>query len=221
LFGLYLAGIVSAMLVALVFKKKWGSSEKHPLMLELPDYRLPNGRNLLLGLWERVKIFTTRVGTIILALMVLLWFLSSFPGAPDNATQPAIYYSIAGYLGRMLEVVFAPIGFNWQICIALVPGLAAREVAVAALGTVYALSQNGEELAHSLEPLIAQSWSLPTALSLLAWYVFAPQCIATLSVVRRETNTLRYPLLMAAYLFGLAYTASLITYQVSRYLLGS
>ncbi len=221
LFGLYLAGIVSAMLVALVFKKKWGSSEKHPLMLELPDYRLPNGRNLLLGLWERVKIFTTRVGTIILALMVLLWFLSSFPGAPDNATQPAIYYSIAGYLGRMLEVVFAPIGFNWQICIALVPGLAAREVAVAALGTVYALSQNGDDLAHSLEPLIAQSWSLPTALSLLAWYVFAPQCIATLSVVRRETNTLRYPLLMAAYLFGLAYTASFITYQVSRYILGS
>lgn len=220
LFALYLAGIVSAMLVAYFFKKKWGSKNlQQALMLELPDYRWPNLRNLVLGLWERIKIFTTRVGTIILALMILLWFLSSFPGAPLNATQPAIYYSIAGHLGRLLEVVFTPIGFNWQICIALVPGLAAREVAVAALGTVYALSQSGEELNRSLEPLIAHSWSLPTALSLLAWYVFAPQCIATLSVVRRETNTVRYPLMMAAYLFGLAYCASFLTYHISTYLL--
>ncbi len=220
LFVLYVAGIVSAMLVALVFKRAWGKAEQHPLMLELPDYRWPNLRNLTLGLWERIKIFTTRVGTIILSLMILLWFLSSFPGAPQNAPYPPIYYSFAGYLGRMLEYVFAPIGFNWQICIALVPGLAAREVAVAALGTVYALSQSGEELSRSLEPLISHSWSLPTALSLLAWYVFAPQCIATLSVVKRETNTLRYPILMAAYLFGLAYSASLMTYQVAKFLTG-
>jgi ferrous iron transport protein B len=221
LFALYIAGIVSAMLVALFFKYQWGKAELHSLMLELPDYRLPNTRNLLLGLWERVKIFTTRVGTIILALMILLWFLSSFPGAPENATQPPIYYSIAGHLGRLLEFVFAPIGFNWQICIALVPGLAAREVAVAALGTVYALSQSGDELSSMLEPLIAQSWSLPTALSLLAWYVFAPQCIATLSVVKRETNTLRYPILMAAYLFGLAYIASFITYRLALFFTGA
>ena len=221
LFTLYIAGIVSAMLVALVFKKKWGNAEQHPLMLELPDYRLPNTRNLALGLWERIKIFTTRVGTIILSLMVLLWFLSSFPGAPENATEPAVYYSIAGHLGRLLEYIFAPIGFNWQICIALVPGLAAREVAVAALGTVYALSQNGDDLNRALEPLIAHSWSLPTALSLLAWYVFAPQCIATLSVVRRETNTYRHPAMMAAYLFGLAYLASFATYQISRLWIGA
>lgn len=221
LFGLYLAGIISAMLVAFVFQKKWGKSQQQPLMLELPDYRLPNARNLALGLWERIKIFVTRVGTIILALMVLLWVLSSFPNAPINATQPAIYYSIAGILGRMLETIFAPIGFNWQICIALVPGLAAREVAVAALGTVYSLSQTGNALSSSLEPLIAQSWSLPTALSLLAWYVFAPQCIATLSVVKRETNTWRYPLLMAAYLFGLAYAASFITYNLARFFIAS
>lgn len=221
LFALYIAGIVSAMLVALFFKYQWGKAELHSLMLELPDYRLPNTRNLLLGLWERVKIFTTRVGTIILALMILLWFLSSFPGAPENATQPPIYYSIAGHLGRLLEFVFAPIGFNWQICIALVPGLAAREVAVAALGTVYALSQSGDELSSMLEPLIAQSWSLPTALSLLAWYVFAPQCIATLSVVKRETNTLRYPVLMAAYLFGLAYIASFMTYRLALFFTGA
>ena len=221
LFVLYLAGIVSAMLVAFVFKKLWGKQKLQALMLELPDYRLPNSRNLIMGLWERVKIFMTRVGTIILSLMILLWFLSSFPGAPDNAIQPPIYYSVAGMLGRALEVVFSPIGFNWQICIALVPGLAAREVAVAALGTVYSLSQTGTELASSLEPLISNSWSTPTALSLLAWYVFAPQCIATLSVVKRETNTLRYPLMMAGYLFGLAYLASFITYHVARHFLGA
>lgn len=220
LFALYLAGIISAMLVAFFLKKKWQQSQQQPLMLELPDYRLPNSRNLMLGLWERVKIFVTRVGTIILALMVLLWFLSSFPGAPEHASQPAIYYSIAGILGRLLETVFAPIGFNWQICIALVPGLAAREVAVAALGTVYSLSQSGTELSSNLIPLISQSWSLPTALSLLAWYVFAPQCIATLSVVKRETNTWRYPLMMAGYLFGLAYLASFATYNISRFFLG-
>lgn len=221
LFALYLAGIVSAMLVAFAFKRIWGKQKQQALMLELPDYRLPNSRNLIIGLWERIKIFLMRVGTIILSLMILLWFLSSFPGAPENATQPAIYYSVAGMLGRMLEVVFAPIGFNWQICIALVPGLAAREVAVAALGTVYSLSQTGTELASSLEPLISNSWSIPTALSLLAWYVFAPQCIATLSVVKRETNTLRYPALMAGYLFGLAYLASFITYNMARHFLGA
>ena len=217
LFLLYLAGILSAMLVAWVMKPR--KSSNHALMLELPDYRWPNLRNLSLGLWERIRIFVTRVGTIILALMVLLWFLSSFPGAPANAPHPAIYYSIAGILGRGLEVIFAPIGFNWQICIALVPGMAAREVAVAALGTVYALSQHGDDLAQTLQPLIAHSWSLPTALSLLAWFVFAPQCIATLSVVKRETNSWRYPVIMASYLFGLAYAASFITYHLAGFLL--
>ncbi len=218
LFALYVAGIVSAMAVAWVFKgianRKSGKTN-HPLMLELPDYHWPHLQNLLIGLWERMKIFMTRVGTIILSLMILLWALSTFPAPPADATQPAIYYSAAGLMGRGLEVIFAPIGFNWQICIALVPGLAAREVAVGALGTVYALSQTGDELATQLAPLIASTWSIATALSLLAWYVFAPQCVATLSVVKRETNSWKYPILMAAYLFGLAYLASFITYRVA------
>lgn len=221
LFGLYVAGIVSAMGVAYFMKRTFGANHQQPLMLELPSYHWPHLRNLALGLWERAKIFLTRVGTIILTLMVLLWFLSTFPGAPEGATHPAIYYSMAGIAGRALEVVFAPIGFNWQICIALVPGLAAREVAVGALGTVYALSQTGEELASSLEPIIASSWALPTALSLLAWYVFAPQCMSTLSVVRRETGTWRYPALMAGYMFALAYTASFLTYRIALLLTGA
>ena len=220
LFVLYCAGILAAMGVAWFFKRTMGANRNAPLMLELPSYHWPHVRNLAIGLWERAKIFLSRVGTIILTLMVLLWFLSTFPGAPEGATEPPIYYSIAGMLGRALAVVFEPIGFGWQICIALVPGMAAREVAVGALGTVYALSQTGDELATTLTPIIAQSWSLPTALSLLAWFVFAPQCLSTLSVVRRETNSIRYPLLMAGYMFALAYVASFITYRVALALLG-
>ena len=217
LFVLYVAGVVSAMAVAWVLKRSWMKSSYQPLMLELPPYRVPNVRNLAIGLWERARIFLRRVGGIIFALTVVLWFLSSFPGPPDGATGPAIQYSLAGYLGRALEVIFAPIGFNWQISIALVPGLAAREVAVGALGTVYAMSAAGE-VADSLAPVIAQSWSIATAYSLLAWYVFAPQCMSTLAVVRRETNSWRYPLIMAGYLFALAYIASFITYRVTLWL---
>ena len=221
LFVLYLAGIVSAMAVAWVMKVASGRKLLHPLMMELPSYRWPNLRNLGIGLIERAKIFMTRVGTIILSLMILLWFLSSFPAPPVGATGPAIQYSFAGMIGRLLEVILAPIGFNWQISIALVPGLAAREVAVGALGTVYALSASGENVAAQLTPMIAQSWSLATAYSLLAWYVFAPQCISTLSIVKRETNSVRYPLIMAGYLFVMAYVASFITYRVTLYFTGS
>ncbi len=216
LFGLYAAGIVSALAVAFVMKHFAGARQYSPLMLELPDYQWPHLGNLLLGLWERVKIFLSRVGGIILALVIVLWFLSSYPAPPPDATGPAIQYSFAGRLGRALEYLFAPIGFNWQISIALVPGLAAREVAVGALGTVYALSSADEDVATQLQPLLASSWSLATACSLLAWYVFAPQCLSTLAVVKRETNSWRYPLIMAGYLFALAYVASFVTYRVVR-----
>ncbi len=215
LFGLYVAGVVSAMLVAWVLKRIWIKSLYQPLMLELPPYRMPGARNLALGLWERAHIFLARVGGIIFALMVILWFLSSYPAPPMGATGPAIQYSIAGWLGQALQHVFAPIGFNWQNSIALVPGLAAREVAVGALGTVYAMSAAGGEVADALAPVIAKGWSLATAYSLLAWYVFAPQCISTLAVVKRETNSWRYPLLMAAYLFVMAYAAAFVTYRVT------
>jgi len=147
--------------------------------------------------------------------MILLWVLSSFPGSPAGATGAAIEYSIAGYIGRALAVVLEPIGFNWQICIALIPGLAAREVAVAALGTVYALSASGDAVAGALLPVIATQWSISTAMALLAWYVFAPQCLATLAVVKRETNSWRYPLFMAAYMFSLAYLAAFLTFQIT------
>ena len=215
LFALYLAGVLGAMLVAFVLKLTMMRGEERPLLMELPEYRTPNLRNLLLGLWERVRIFLGRVGTIILTLMIVLWFLASFPARPPGATGPAIEYSIAGMLGHGLQYIFAPIGFNWQISIALVPGMAAREIAVGALGTVYSMSASGDDVAGALTPIIASSWSLATALSLLAWYVFAPQCLSTLAVVKRETNSWRYPLIMAGYLFALAYAASFVTYHVA------
>ncbi len=220
LFSLYMAGIVAAMGVAYVFKRIFGRNRYHPLMLELPNYHWPNMRNLMLGLWERARLFITRVGTIIISMMVVLWFLSTFPQPPDGAVGPAIQYSFAGQIGRLLEVVLSPIGFNWQISIALIPGMAAREVAVGALGTVYALSATGGDVAVMLTPTIAETWTLPTALSLLAWYVFAPQCIATLVTVKRETNSWKPVAIMLVYMFGLAYLASFITYRVSSLLLG-
>jgi ferrous iron transport protein B len=215
MFALYLGGIVSAMLIAGIFMLWRGHARPTPLIMELPSYRWPNLRNLAHGLYERASIFTKRVGGIILSMTVLLWFLASFPSAPEGATGAAIQYSYAGELGRLLGVLVAPIGFNWQIAIALVPGMAAREVAVSALGTVYALSESGTDVASQLAPLIGQSWSLATALSLLVWYVFAPQCLSTLVAVRRETNTWRYPVLLAGYLFALAYLASFVTYRLT------
>jgi len=216
LFALYIGGIASAMAVAWVAKLARTDKSRTPLMLELPAYRWPSLRSLVLGLYERALIFLRRVGGIILTVSIVLWFLASYPSAPDGVTEAAIRYSFAGQIGGWLEVVLAPIGFNWQIAIALVPGMAAREVAVGALGTVYALSAAGDDaMAQQLGPLIASSWSLATALSLLVWFVFAPQCISTLAMVKRETNGWRYPLIMTAYLFGLAYAASFVTYRVA------
>ncbi len=219
LFALYVAGVVGALLVALVMKRVTMRSSYHPLLMELPEYHWPNLRNLLTGLWERTSIFLTRVGTIILALMVLMWFLASYPAPPDGATGPAIRYSFAGMAGAGLDHLFKPLGFNWQISVALVPGLAAREVVVGALGTVYALSSSSAsgsgDVETALRPMIAHSWSLATALSLLVWYVFAPQCLSTLVTVRRETNSWRYPAIMAGYLFVLAYACAFVTYRVA------
>jgi len=214
LFGLYLAGIAGAFAVAWVLKRFTTHGMVRTLMMELPSYHWPRVRNIAIGLWQRVLIFVRRVGGIILSLTVLLWFLSSFPAPPTGATGSPIEYSLAGMLGHALATVFAPVGFNWQICIALVPGIAAREVAVSALGTVYALSATGDNTAQLLTPLIAHSWSFATALSLLVWYVFAPMCLATLATIKRETGGWRMPVVAAGYLFGLAYLASFVTYHV-------
>ena len=216
LFGLYLAGILSALAVAWLMKRFKRDQGEHPLLLELPSYRLPHVRDLAIGLWERGMIFLKRVGGIILAMTVLLWFLLSFPAPPEGATGAAIEYSLAGRIGHALAFVFAPLGFGWQICIALIPGLAAREVAVSSLATVYALSAvDDEAAAAALEPLIASDWSLATALSLLVWYIYAPMCLSTLATIKRETNSWKQMGFAAFYLFALAYAMALLTYQTA------
>ena len=215
MFGLYATGIVGALVMAGVLRLTLLRGGRQPLLMELPSYKWPNPVNVLLGLLERARIFMRRIGTIILSVLVLLWFLSTFPAPPIGATEPPIYYSLAGLIGRGLEPLLAPIGFNWQIAIALVPGLAAREVAVAALGTVYALSGDEGTVTEALTATLAHDWTLATALALLAWYVFAPQCLATLAAARRETNSWRWPTFMFVYLMVLAYLAAFVTYRVA------
>lgn len=214
MFGLYALGIVSALTVSLLIRKVFWRGAVEPFMMELPAYKLPDARSVTFNLWLRARIFLMRAGRIILPLVILLWVLATFPYPPEGATLPAIDYSFAGMLGRALEPIFAPIGFNWQMVVALIPGMAAREVAVAALGTTYAIA-DAESATGLLASTLAAHWSLATALSFLAWYVFAPQCVATLGVVRRETNSLKWTWIMIGYMFGLAYLVSFVTYRVA------
>lgn len=215
MFGLYAAGLISGLLIAYLAKKTVFKGIKEPFLMELPAYKMPSIMNLALGLKERAGIFLKRAGTIIFFLMIIIWVVSTFPGAPADASEPAINYSFAGMLGHALEPIFAPIGFNWQAVIALIPGMAAREVAVAALGTVYALSDSGADGAQqSLQEALAANWSFASAMAFLAWYVFAPQCVATIAVVKRETNSWKWALGMTIAYFMLAYLAALIVYNV-------
>jgi ferrous iron transport protein B len=221
MFVLYMAGIFGAMTVALLLKvfTKTGQMPR-PLMMELPTYHWPTLRNVAIGLWQRASIFMQRVGGIILVMTIIIWFLASYPSVPAGFTGNPITQSFAGQLGQYLAVLLEPIGFNWQISIALVPGMAAREVVVSALGSVYALSATAGDTEKLLMPLLAASWSLPTALSLLAWFVFAPQCLSTLAITKRETGGWRIPLIMMTYLFALAYLAAFVTFRVATYYLG-
>lgn len=219
LFLLYLSGILGAMMVAWILKRFTSEQFKmNALMMELPSYHMPRIGNLAISLWQRAEIFLRRVGGIILLMTIGLWVLSSFPFPPEGASGSPIQYSFAGILGQALAHVFSPIGFNWQISIALVPGMAAREVVVSSLATVYALSSSSVDSADALIPLISTGWSLATALSLLAWFVFAPQCLSTIAAVKRETGGWKIPIVMLSYLFGLAYLAAWITYRIAMLL---
>jgi ferrous iron transport protein B len=215
MFGLYTAGIGSALAVSFLIKffmlRDYAPA---PFMLELPDYKLPRLNSIAIGIYTRAKMFLQRAGTTIFSMMVLIWFLASFPQPPAGAEGPAINYSLAAIIGHALAPLFAPLGFNWQIVVALIPGMAAREVAVAALGTVYAI-EGGKEAADQIGQVLATKWSLATALSLLAWYIFAPQCASTLAVIRRETGGTKWMAITFLYMFVLAYAASLITYNVA------
>ena len=215
MFGLYAAGIVSALGVSFLAKYFfWRDNPTPPFMLELPDYKLPRPRSIAIGVLMRAKMFLERAGTTIFSMMVLIWFLASFPRPPAGATEPAIDYSLAAILGHAIEPLLAPIGFNWQISVALIPGMAAREVAVAALGTVYAI-EGGKEAAEQIGQALAGKWSLATALAVLVWYIFAPQCASTLAVIKRETGSWKWMAITFGYMLALAYLAALLTYNVA------
>jgi ferrous iron transport protein B len=215
MFGLYAAGIASALGMSFLIKfLMWRDYAPAPFMLELPDYKMPRVRSIAIGVYNRAKMFLQRAGTTIFSMMVLIWFLASFPQAPAGAEGPAINYSLAAIIGKAVAPLLAPLGFNWQIAVALIPGMAAREVAVAALGTVYAI-EGGKEAAEQIGQVLATKWSLATALSLLAWYIFAPQCASTLAVIRRETGSWKWMAVTFAYMLALGYAASLATYNVA------
>ncbi|MBI1392894.1 MAG: ferrous iron transport protein B [Alphaproteobacteria bacterium] len=214
LFGLYGVGVVSGVTVAFVLKRTVAKGAAQPLIMELPTYKPPDLRDFLIGLWTRASAFLKRAGTIILGTSIVLWFLAAYPSGATNLRD-----TFAGRLGAVLEPVFAPIGFNLEIAIALIPGMAAREVAVGALGTIYAV-QNPEENAGRLAETLQGAWSLPTALAFLAWFVFAPQCFATLATIRRETNSWAWTGFAFAYLMGLAYLMSGVTYWTARAIIG-
>jgi ferrous iron transport protein B len=212
LFCLYISGIVGAMLAALLLRKTVTKGASGGFLMEMPKYQWPRPQDILLGLWQRAITFLKRAGTIIFASTVILWLLLSFPKAPEGVSQ--VNHSIAGRIANGLNVVLEPIGFNRDISLALIPAMAAREVAVSALATVYSLDADEDEakLERSLGERLKDSWPLPTALAFLAWFVFAPQCISTIAVTRRETNGWKWPLFMVGYLFVLAYVAAGITF---------
>jgi ferrous iron transport protein B len=216
LFGLYLAGIVGAFIVALVLRRTVTKGSGGGFLMELPHYQLPRASDLLLGLWQRAWIFLKRAGTIIFVTTIVLWLLLSFPKVPLGSDANQLEYSYGGRIASVIEPVVAPIGFNHDIAIAIIPAMAAREVAVSALATAYAIEAEDEEgQAAALGPTLAGRWSLATALAFLAWFVFAPQCISTIAVTRRETNSWRWPAFMVGYLFALAYVAAGATYWVA------
>ena len=214
LFCLYIAGIIGAMLVALVLRLTVTKGASGGFLMEMPKYQWPRAQDIVLGLWQRAIIFLRRAGTIIFASTVILWLLLSFPKAPEDSAVSQVNYSVAGRIANGLNVVLEPIGFNRDISLALIPAMAAREVAVSALATVYSLDADEDEakLERSLGDRLKDNWPLPTALAFLAWFVFAPQCISTIAVTKRETNGWRWPLFMIGYLFALAYAAAGLTY---------
>ena len=211
MFGLYVTGVAGALLAALALRRTVTKGGGGAFMMELPKYQMPAVKDVIIGLYQRAVIFLKRAGTIILGTTVLLWALASFPQAGPGESQ--VETSIAGRIASGIEVVVRPIGFNHDIALALLPAMAAREVAVSAIATVYSIDASDEEAAQApLAERLQGRWSLATALAFLAWFVFAPQCVSTIAVTRRETNSWRWPMFMVGYLFALAYIAAGATY---------
>ena len=216
LFGLYVLGILGAFVAALVLRRTVTKGASSGFMMEMPKYQWPQWRDVTIGLWARVEIFLKRAGTTIALTTVILWALLSYPKPPAGSPVSQVNYSVAGRIANGLEVIVRPIGFNRDITLALIPAMAAREVAVAAIGTVYAIDDpEAERGQRAITENLRHRWSLPTALAFLMWFVFAPQCISTIAVTRRETNGWRWPAFMVGYLFAAAYIMAGTTYWLA------
>jgi ferrous iron transport protein B len=215
MFGLLITGIAGAYVAALILRRTVTKGASSGFMMEMPKYQMPRMRDVALGLWQRAVIFLKRAGTIIAATTVVLWLLLSFPKPPEGSGISPVDYSVAGRIGHGIEYVVKPIGFNRDIALALLPAMAAREVAVSAIGTVYAIDDKDGSGTDRITDQIRGRWTLPTALAFLMWFVFAPQCISTIAVTRRETNGWKWPLFMVGYLFAAAYIMAGITYWLA------
>ena len=214
LFALYVAGIVGAMVLAFVLRFTVAKGAASGFIMEMPRYQMPRIKDLAIGLWQRAWVFLRRAGTIIFVATIALWVLLSFPRAEPGESQ--LDASYAGAVADTLHPVLEPVGFNREMSLALIPALAAREVAVTALATTYAVDADDEELeAQGVTDRISSLWSLPTALAFLAWFVFAPQCLSTIAVTKRETNGWKWPIFMVVYLFALAWIFAGLTYWVA------
>jgi ferrous iron transport protein B len=215
MFLLFLAGIVAAMLYAWVMKRTLLKSNKAPFIHELPTYKMPTPGYVYKQLSQKTKAFLKKAGTLIMGISVVLWLLSSYPKPPENSTESAVTYSIAGKMGMALEPIFEPLGFDWRITTGLIPGFAAREVMVGALGTVFAVEDAEESGFDSLQSTIQETWSLASGLSLLVWYIFAPQCLATFAVAKKEMGGWKWPAFMFLFFLASAYFFSFITFQIT------
>jgi ferrous iron transport protein B len=215
LFALYMFGILSAFAVSFIAKKTFAPSSPSYLMMELPPYRMPKIVNVFRGALQKGWIFVQKAGTVILLLSVIIWGLVTFPNAPADGDKPAIHYSYAASVGRTFEPLFRPLGFDWKITTALIPSFAAREILVAAMGTVYAVDGDDtedEKFLGDLSEILASRYSLATLMSLLIWFVFSPQCIATFGVMKKETGGYKMPFVFGAYTLAMAYFFSYVTF---------
>ncbi|MGN6374901.1 MAG: ferrous iron transporter B [Sphingomonas sp.] len=218
MFSLYVLGVVGAFCAALVLRRTVTKGASSGFMMEMPKYQMPRARDIVLGLWSRALIFLKRAGTIIATTTIILWALLSFPKPPVGSQVSPVNYSIAGRIANtVVEPIVHPIGFNRDISLALIPAMAAREVSIAAIGTVYAIDNPDSDSGNQqMLNNLRNHWSLPTALAFLMWFVFAPQCISTIAITRRETNGWRWPAFMVGYLFALAYISAGATYWLAR-----
>ena len=214
--GLYALGFLAAITIARILKSTVMKSQGTSFMLEMPPYRWPTFRSLGLRLLDRAKVFLHRAGTVILGVAIVLWVLANLP--IHHGKPPALENSFAGMIGKAIEPAIKPLGFNWKVGIGLITSLAAREVIVGTLGTIYGIE--GDEQSKGLQQAIHQDLSAAGAVALLVFFAFAMQCFSTLAVVRRETGSWKWPVVQFSYMLALAYVGSWVAFHITSLILG-